>query len=63
MTFAMGGGIGSPKSRGKEHNQLICDSEKGGEVVKKSQNCAAFSTHSMAEERAATKVGSNTFLS
>ena len=32
----MGGG-GSPKNRQKEHNQLICDSDKGG-GVKNSEN-------------------------
>ena len=30
MTFAAGGGGVSPKSRQKEENQLICDSDKGG---------------------------------
>ena len=30
MTSAMGGGRGSPKSRWKEQNQLICDSDKWG---------------------------------
>ena len=34
----MGGG-GSPKSRQKEQNQLICDSDKGGGVIK-SENFA-----------------------
>ena len=34
----MGGG-GSPKSRQKEQNQLICDSDRGG-GVKKSENFA-----------------------
>ena len=37
MTSAVGGGRGSPKSREKEQNQLICDSDKGGEGVKKSE--------------------------
>ena len=38
MTSAVGGGEGgSPKSRQKEQNQLICDSDKG---VKKSENFA-----------------------
>ena len=32
MTSAVGGGeVGSPKSRQKKQNQLICDSDKGGE--------------------------------
>ena len=30
MTFAVGGGGGSPKSRQKEQNQLICDSDRWG---------------------------------
>ena len=30
MTSSVGGGRGSPKSRRKEQNQLICDSDKGG---------------------------------
>ena len=34
MTSAVGGGRGSPKSRRKEQNQLICDSDKGGEGPK-----------------------------
>ena len=38
MTSAVGGGRGSPKSRQKEQNQLICDSNKG--EVKKSENFA-----------------------
>ena len=29
MTSAMGGGGGSPKSRQKEQNQMICDNDKG----------------------------------
>ena len=29
MTYALGGGRGSPKSRQKEQKQLICDSDKG----------------------------------
>ena len=29
MTSAVGGGGGSPKSRGKEQNELICDSDRG----------------------------------
>ena len=32
MTSAVGGGRGSPKSRQKEQNQLICDSDKGAGV-------------------------------
>ena len=39
MTSVLEGGRGSPKSRGKEQNQLICDSDKG-ERVKKSENFA-----------------------
>ena len=38
MTSTVGGGRGSPKSRQKEQNQLICDSDKGG--VNKSENFA-----------------------
>ena len=38
MTSAVGGG-GSPKSRQKEQNPLICDSDKG-EGVKKSEKFA-----------------------
>ena len=30
MTSAVGGGGRSPKSRRKEQNQLICDSDMGG---------------------------------
>ena len=37
MTSAVGGVRGSPKSRRKEQNQLICDREEG---VKKSENFA-----------------------
>ena len=37
MTSVVGGGRGFPKSRRKEQNQLICDSDKGG-GVKKSKN-------------------------
>ena len=33
MTSAVGGGGGSPKSRQKEQNQLICDTDKRGEGV------------------------------
>ena len=40
MTSAVGGGEGSPNSRQKEQNQLICDSDKGSEGVKKSENFA-----------------------
>ena len=40
MTFAVGGGRGSPKSRRKEQNQLICDNERGREGVKKCENFA-----------------------
>ena len=29
MTSAVDGGRGSPKSRQKEQNQLICDSDRG----------------------------------
>ena len=36
---AVGGGRGSPKSRQEEHNQLICDSDKGGRG-QKSENVA-----------------------
>ena len=39
MTSAVGGGRWSPNSRQKEQNQLICDSDKGGEG-KKSENVA-----------------------
>ena len=39
MTSVVDGGRGSPKSRRKEKNQLICDSDKG-EGVKKSENFA-----------------------
>ena len=34
MTSAVSGGRGSPKSRQKKHNQLICDSDKGDGVKK-----------------------------
>ena len=34
------GGAGSPKSRRKEQNQLICDSDKRGGGVKKSEKFA-----------------------
>ena len=36
MTSAVGGQRGSPKSRQKEQNQLICESDKGekGKVTK-----------------------------
>ena len=40
MTSAVGGGGGWPKSRRKEQNQLMCDSDKGGEGVEKSDNFA-----------------------
>ena len=40
MMSVVGGGGGSPKSRQKDQNQLICDSDKGGEGVKKSKNFA-----------------------
>ena len=39
MSSAVGGMRGSPKSRRKEQNQLICDSDKGG-GVKKSEHFA-----------------------
>ena len=39
MMSAVGGGRGSPKSRQEEHNQLICDSDKGGRG-QKSENFA-----------------------
>ena len=39
MTSAVGGGKGFPKSRQKEQNQLIFDSDKG-EGVKKSEDSA-----------------------
>ena len=39
MTSGVGGGWGSPKSRQKEQNQLICDSARGV-GVKKSENVA-----------------------
>ena len=32
--------VGSPKSRQKEQNQLICDSDRGEEGVKKSKKIA-----------------------
>ena len=34
MTSAVGGGMGSPKSRRKEQNQLISVHDKGGEGQK-----------------------------
>ena len=37
MMFAVSGGLGSPKGRSKERNQLICDSDKG-EGVKNPKN-------------------------
>ena len=41
MTFAVGGGRWSPRSRQKKQNQLICDSDKGeGEGVRKSEKFA-----------------------
>ena len=46
----MGGG-GSPKSRQKEQNQLLCDSDKGGEGVKKSLNFADVINESPLTER------------
>ena len=39
MTSAVDGGRGSPKSRQKEQNQLICDSDRG-EGVKNSEHFA-----------------------
>ena len=39
MTYAVCGGGGSPKSRKKEQNQLMCYSDKGG-GVKKYENFA-----------------------
>ena len=34
MTSAVDGGKGSPKRRGKEPNQLICDSDRGVKISK-----------------------------
>ena len=39
MTSEVDGGRGIPKSRQKEQNQLICDSDKGG-GVEKDEICA-----------------------
>ena len=37
MTSEVGGGRSSPKSRQKEQNQLICNSDKGDQKIQK--NC------------------------
>ena len=53
MTSVVGGGGGPPKSRQKDQNQLICDSDKG-EGVQKSEDVIYGSPLSMGQTSAMT---------